>query len=101
MALAISSVTDFKDCGQEFRATINVAASSTYTTNGQNLSFKHPKIKTAALPTYGIGFTETGHLAVYDVTNDKVLLWNGTTEFSSGGDLTGVIAHMIFFFPKA
>ena len=101
MSLAISSVTDFKDSGQEFRATINVAASSTYTTGGQVMSFKHAKIKTGSLPTFGIGFSATGHLAVYDVANNKILLWNGTTEFASGGDLTGVTACMTFFFPKA
>lgn len=100
MSLAISSVPDFKDCGQEFRATINVAASSTYTTGGQTMSFKHTKIKTASKPTFGIGFTPTGYLATYDVANDKILLWNGTTEFASGGDLTGVTACMTFFFPK-
>jgi hypothetical protein len=101
MALAISSVTDFKDCGQEFRATINIAASGTYTTGGQVMSFKNTKIKTASLPTFGIGFSAAGHLAAYDVANNKILLWNGTTQFTSGGDLTDVTACMTFFFPKA
>lgn len=101
MSLAISAVPNFKDCGQEFRAEITVAASSTYTTGGQTMSFKNAKIKTASKPTFGIGFTKTGYLALYDVANDKVLLFNGTTEFASGGDLTGVVAYMSFYFPKA
>lgn len=101
MALAISAVTTFKDSGQEFHAAVTVAASSTYTTGGQTLSFKTAKIKTKAKPTFGIGFTKTGYLALYDVVNNKVLLFNGTTEFASGGDLTGVVAYMTFWFPKA
>ena len=101
MALAISSVTAFNDAGREFRGELTIAASSTYTTGGQTLSFKNAKIKTASKPTFGIGFTKTGYLALYDVANDKVMLWNGTTEFASGGDLTGVVVYMSFFFPKA
>lgn len=101
MALAISSVPTFKDSGQEFRGHLTIAASSTYDTGGQTLSFKHIKIKTKSKPTYGIGHASNGALCQYDVANDKVLLWNGTTEFANGGSLTGVTLQMTFWFPKA
>lgn len=101
MALAISTVTNFKDCGQEYRGEITIAASGTYDTGGQTLSFKSQKIKTKSKPTYGMGFTKTGYMAVYDKANDKVMLWNGTTEFSNGGSLTNVVVYMTFWFPKA
>ena len=78
----------------------NTLNAEVFTTGGQTMSFKHTKIKTASKPTFGIGFTPTGYLATYDVANDKILLRNGTTEFASGGDLTGVTARMTFFFPK-
>lgn len=101
MALAISAVTTFKDSGQEFRATVTVQGSSTYTTGGQAVSFKHPKIKTKAKPSYGIGFSKAGWMAVYDVANNKVMIWNGTTEFGSGADVSSVVLYMTFWFPKA
>lgn len=101
MALAISSVPTFKDSGQEFRGHLVVGASGTYDTGGQTLSFKHQKIKTKSKPTFGIGYASNGALATYDIANNKVQLWNGTTEFSNGGSLTGVSIQMSFWFPKA
>lgn len=101
MALAISSVNSFKDSGQEFHAIVTIAASSTYTPGGQVLSFLNQKIKTTAEPLFGMGYTTAGYTAIYDAANNKVSLWNGTTEFASGGDLTGIVVYMSFWFPKA
>lgn len=100
MALAITSVPDFKDCGQEFRVTAVIDGSSTYATGGQTVSWKHVKIKSSEDPTFGIGYTTAGYLAIYNVATDKVSLWNGTTEFSNGGSLTGVSIRMSLYFPK-
>ena len=103
MALAISAVTNFKDSGQEFRGETTLTGSGTYTTNGETVDWTTSytqKIKTRSKPTFGIGFTLTGYLAVYDVANDKVMLWNGTTEFTNGASLVGVTVYMTFFFPK-
>lgn len=101
MAFAITTVDTFKDSGQEFRATITVGASGTYTTSGDTLSFKHAKIKTRSKPSFGMGVASNGASAIYDKANDKVLLWDGTTQFASGGSLTGVSVVMTFWFPKA
>lgn len=103
MALAISAVTNFKDTGQEFRAEVTIAGSGTYATGGNTVDWTTSltqKIKSNKAPTFGIGFTLTGYLAVYDVANDKVMLWNGTTEFTNGASLVGVTVYMTFFFPR-
>lgn len=101
MAFAIGTVPSFKDSGQEFHAIVNVSASGTYTTNGDAMSFKHRAIKTKAKPKFGIGVASNGASAIYDVANNKILLWDGTTQFASGGSLSGVTIAMQFFFPKA
>jgi hypothetical protein len=101
MALAISAVTNAKDCGQEYRIEATLGASGTYTTGGETVTWKNAKIKTAKKPTFGMGFTTAGWLAVYDVANNKVMLWNGTTQFSSGGSLTGITVYMSLYFPKS
>jgi hypothetical protein len=100
MALAITTVDTFKDSGQEFHAVLTLGASGTYTTGGETLSFLNGKIKTQSKPTFGMGYTTAGWLAVYDTANDKVMLWNGTTQFSSGGNLSGITVYMTFWFPK-
>jgi len=100
VAYAIDTVPSFKDSGQEFHAIINIDASGTYTTGGDAMSFKHTAIKTKAKPKFGMGVASNGATAIYDVANDKILLWNGTTQFSSGGSLTGVTIIMSFYFQK-
>ena len=100
MALAITSVPDFKDCGQEFRATVVIAGSDNYATGGQTMSWKKIQIKSSENPTFGIGYSTAGWLAIYDVANDKVSLWNGTTEYGNGVSLAGVTVRMSLHFPK-
>ncbi len=98
---AISSVRTFKDSGQEFRGNLVIGASGTYTTGGDAMSFKHVKVKTKSKPTFGMGVASNGATAFYDVANNKITLWDGTTQFASGGSLTGVTLDMSFWFPKA
>lgn len=98
---SITTVRTFKDSGQEFRGNLVIAASGTYTTGGDVMSFKHIKVKTKAKPTFGIGVASNGATVFYDVTNDKIQLWDGTTQFASGGSLTSVTLDVSFWFPKA
>lgn len=100
MALAIDDVISFKDSGQENHAIVTIAGSGTYDTGGQTVSWKKQLIKSRRKPTFGTGYTTSGYAAIYDVANNKVKLFNGTTEFSNGGSLTGVSIRMSLTFPK-
>ncbi len=102
MSFSITSVDAFKDCGQHFMAVVTLGCgTSTYTTGGDALSTKVAKIKTKATPFFGHGMASNGATAFYIPATKKVQLWDGTTQFASGGALTGVTVTMQLLIPKA
>lgn len=100
--LSLSSVNSFTDSGQEFVLDCVVGFAGTYTTGGDDAStlFKDDTVKVRSYPKSGFGITPTGYSLYLDTTNKKISLWNGSTEFSSGGSLTGVTAAARFYFKK-
>lgn len=100
--ITISTINSFLDSGQEFTLDCVLTFADTYTTGGDDVStlFNNAAIKTRSFPKSGFGVSPVGWVMYLDTTNKKILLWNGTTEFSSGGSLANITVAARFYFKK-
>lgn len=90
--MAFTMTCTLYDEGQTIRGESYITLSGTYSTGGVDVSGQW-KGYFYGFPRMGLFANLAGWNVVLDVANKKLLLWNGTTEFTNGGDLTGIIVY--------